>query len=76
MQLLCVGLNGFGSPTHNASLVSLSFGMENAGLRMLDAGIALLRRNMGPVRLNAGCAHLKGDISASVWHRKLLGLLI
>lgn len=79
MQLLCAGLNGFWLPNHNASFrhaASWSFGVRNVGLRVLDAGLALLRRNSGFARLNAGYAHLMGNAGTGVWSCKPLGLLV
>lgn len=79
MQLLCAGLNGFGLTNHNTSFVlvgSWSFGVRNAGLRVLDVDLVLLRRSAGLSCLNTGYVLLKRNAGTSVWPRKPLDLLV
>lgn len=70
--MLCIGQNGLGLPNYNASPASLSFGMENVGLRVLDTGVTLLRRSTGHACLNTDLIHLNGNTTqvfsaASLW---------
>lgn len=75
MRPLCVGLNKLVSPHHDASIAldrDWSLGIGRAGLRVLGAGLAHLKRNAGLKCFSASLARLKRNTGLTRFNAGLM----